>query len=125
MQHAIPTVRIDGAARLLAHKRLDREDLVYEVERVRAIQGKPPFPERPIETVRKEARALVELRYDNESAHELYMSSRKAIRITPACQSDCDNCHRVLALVNMRGLCETRSEYRTLMNWIMDPGFLA
>jgi hypothetical protein len=84
----------------------------------------PPKDE-PLGTANQEARRIVNLRYDADAAHLLYMRTPGGLRSTaPACQEECDTCHRITAIMNLRELCVTRSEFSPILDWIMDPGFL-
>lgn len=115
--HESTTVTRD---RLAVHALLDQEHLAWDRARKTAPKDEP------IRSVKVEARRAVNLKYDADPAHAIYMAQRGGVRSTPACQSpDCDECHRVLALVRLRELCSTREEYLPLLNWILDPAFLA
>lgn len=93
-----------------AHAQLDREFLAYRsgVQRFERNPLARVLAGDPIRDVRAEARSLVASRYSNCTCRRL----------------SCESCYRVHALLRMSGRCDTRAQFKPIMDWIMDPEFL-
>lgn len=115
---------LDGQTRHVAHQRLDREFRDFETERIHAtsyLRRKDA-----IGSVNHEARGLVSSRYSDAHANLNHdaMDMKAALARGDDAPPQCDACHRVRALISAARFCDTRSQYRPLLNWIMDPEFL-